>query len=259
MGAKKVEVNGERGRRIVPTYSESASVYDHMVGRYLFEQWVENFERLQKRCDIDITMVADVACGTGLASRYLALKGASVWAMDISLDMLRKASMATRGLGVKLLRQDMRYMTPGPRVTLLICAADSLNHLVRDIDVRRAVRSFHAALLPEGYALFDMNTVWQLRAGEDSVAWEFDVDGRPMRWVSRWEEGELTATLEFTFIANEDTVEDSVEIHRERAYDTAWILRELEIAGFNRIEALDAAGLGKVTERTRRIQFVARR
>jgi SAM-dependent methyltransferase len=239
-------------------YSYSAAFYDRMVGRYAFEQWKENFERLGKRYDLDASRTADVACGTGLASRYLDGQGAEVYAFDISLQMLREAAKASSGgRGPKLLRQDMRYLLPPVPVPLLICATDSLNHLLREDDIRRTIKAFYAALYPGGHALFDMNSAWQLREGSDSEPWEFEVEGARMRWVSAWSEKDRTATLELAFFGAGKNGKEVTEVHRERAYSPEWVLEVLGRAGFGRAEVLDAAGLGKVSERTRRFQFVA--
>jgi SAM-dependent methyltransferase len=231
-----------------------------MVGVFAFEHWRENFDRLRKRYDLELTTVADVACGTGLASRYLEEMGARVYAIDISLRMLREAAAATPpGRAISMMRQDMRYLYPPARVPLLICATDSLNHLLRKEDIGRTFASFHAALLPGGYAVFDMNTSWQLREGGDGEPWEFEAGGQPMCWVSEWSEGEQKATLILTFYGAGEGEGDVEEIHRERAYEPQWLLEELGRAGFDRAEVLDATGLGKVTERTRRLLFVAGR
>lgn len=260
LGARASGVpEGKPRARTVPAYTASAAVYDRMVGRYAYEHWRENFERLEKRHGFDISLAADVACGTGLASRYLAERGADVCAFDLSPQMLAAAARATRGLRVRLLRQDMRYLSPPHAVTAIICATDSLNYLLREEDIRRALGSFYAALLPDGYVLFDLNTAWQLREGADTEPWELEIDGRRMRWRSRWDEDGLIATLEMIFPASQADGDEVVETHRERAYAAGWVLDELAKAGFRSAEVFDAAGLGKAGERTRRLQFVARR
>lgn len=250
-------MNGTRGYRRKPVYSTSAAIYNRMVGRYAFEQWRENFERLERRYDLDIRRVADAACGTGLAAAYLAECGAEVYASDLSLPMLAEAVGLQRGPGTCFQRQDMRYLYPPKPVTLVNCATDAMNHLLCEADLRRALSSFQAALEPGGYAIFDMNTAWQLREGSDTVPWEFEVDGRRMRWSSAWEEEKSICTLNMVFLDADYGGTDIVEVHRERAYETALVLDELLRAGFGSAEVMDAAGLGKAGEKTRRLQFVA--
>lgn len=52
--------------------------------------------------------ILDLGCGTGMSSVYFALKGAHVFAVDISSEMLRKVDELSRKYGVKL---DMFKMT----------------------------------------------------------------------------------------------------------------------------------------------------
>jgi SAM-dependent methyltransferase len=244
----------------LPPYSIAAALYDRMIGRFAFEQWRENFERLNKRYHFELTCCADVACGTGLASRYLAQRGAATLAVDRSPDMLKAAVAATSGFKVTLLRQDMRYLYLHRRVSLIICATDSLNYLLKAKDIRRTLRSFYLNLIPGGYILFDMNTAWQLREGSDVESWDFEVDGEAMRWISEWDEKSLTATLRLMFLETRgESGRPLCEVHKERAYPADWVGEELVKAGFETRAMLDAAGLGKVGERTRRIQFVARK
>lgn len=246
--------------RVVSPYARSSAFYDRLVGKTIHEHWRENFERLERRYGLRLETVADVACGTGLASRYLAERGCRVYAVDISPQMLRLAAYACNGGRGKVcfLRQDMRYLGLPRRVDTLVCASDSLNHLLREEDVRLALCSFRRALREGGHALFDVNTEWQLREGADEEPWDFLLDGVPIRWVSSWDEESMTATLYMCCgMGKGGGPGGVVEVHRERAYDRGWLEEELRRAGFGRVEALDAAGLGKPGPRTRRLQFVA--
>ncbi|MDI6831853.1 MAG: class I SAM-dependent methyltransferase [Actinomycetota bacterium] len=242
-----------KGARAVPPYSRTAALYDAMVGRFAFDMWRENFERLCRLFPIDASLTADVACGTGLAARYLAQRGAEVLACDIEPRMLRAASAGHEG--VRFFRQDMRRLCLPRRVTLLICATDALNHLLEEEDLSMTLGAFRDALVEGGHALFDLNTLWQLREGCDSETWCFEVEGNAMRWTSRWDEADAIATLWM-----ECEGEDGgrvVEVHRERGYEEGFVVREALRRGFRGVEVYDARGLGRPSLRTRRLQFVA--
>src|SRR4030042_2500363 len=115
----------------------------------------------------------------------------------------------------------MRYLLPPSRLSLIICATDSLNYLLSESDVRRTLRSFYAALRTGGYALFDMKTAWQLREGSDSEPWDFEIDGVAMHWLSEWSESDQTARLGLIFPALiDENGAPQAEIHCERAYPT---------------------------------------
>jgi SAM-dependent methyltransferase len=257
----EVALSGDEGSRqqlFVPPYSTSAGIYDHMVGLFAFDHWRENFERLEKRYGFELSLVADVACGTGLAAAYLAERGAAVFATDLSLEMLKEAARARAGRRIRYVQQDMRYLQAPGHVDYINCATDAMNHLLSEAEIESALASFLAALRPGGYVVFDMNTPWQLREGSDAESWEFDVDGQHMRWLSTWDEEKMISTLTLIFAARGEDGEDMIEVHCERAYDMAWVSEALCRLGFARVEILDAAGLGRPGDRTRRLVFVAR-
>lgn len=261
-GAGEREAGGAKagdGAIIVPAYARTAEIYDVMVGRYAFDMWKDNFEKLSHAYDIDISMVADVACGTGMVSRYLAERGAEVLACDISRQMLKAALKAMvcceNGKQIRFFRQDMRCLSLPRRVPLLICSTDALNHLLKEEDISKALSAFKAALAKGGHALFDMNTLWQLREGCDSETWCFEVEGKAMRWTSRWDERSATATLFMEYEGPGGQKE--VEVHRERGYEGDFIAREALRSGFSGIDVYDAKGLENPSMHTRRLQFVA--
>ncbi|MGQ9475842.1 MAG: class I SAM-dependent DNA methyltransferase [Actinomycetota bacterium] len=229
-----------------------------MVGEVLYQAWRENFERLERRYSPRLDLVADVACGTGLASRYLAERGCRVFAVDSSPGMLARAAARLEGRPeVILLRQDMRYLSLPRRVPTMICATDSLNHLLEEEDLRQALASFHAALEEGGHLFFDMNTTYQLREGRDEEEWAFHLEGWRLAWRSEWDERTATAALTMRLERADGEEEPWVEVHRERAYSPEFVVSLLEKIGFHRVDVWDAAGLGKPGSRTRRLQFVA--
>ncbi|MEW6553109.1 MAG: class I SAM-dependent methyltransferase [Actinomycetota bacterium] len=248
----------QRRRKVMPPYSASADIYDRMVGCFAFDHWRENFELLEERFGFDLSVVADAACGTGIAASYLAERGAMVYASDLSPQMLAQAAAWRANGRIRYMLQDMRYLQVPVRASLVNCATDAMNHLLAEADVESALASFRAALRPGGYAVFDMNTPWQLREGSDPETWEFDVEGQHMRWLSSWDEKEMIHTLTIVFTARGVGGLDVVEEHRERAFEVPWMLDALRRMGFTFAEAFDAAGLGGAVERTRRLVYVAR-
>ncbi len=244
----------------IPAYRVSSALYDRLVGEVLHELWRENFERLARRYALGLDRVADVACGTGMASLYLAQRGSRVIAVDRSEEMLRVAAARLRGRGsVLLLRQDMRHLSLPFKVQTMVCAADSLNHLLHEEDVRRAFRCFASALEAGGHLLFDVNTAYQLREGQDDREWVFRLENWRLSWRSEWEEETSSATLTMRLGQVDGRGDVWVEVHREKAYPADLLAALLEEAGFRRVEVWDAAGLGKPGARTRRLQFVALR
>jgi ubiquinone/menaquinone biosynthesis C-methylase UbiE len=82
-----------------PDFDELAEHYDRL--RPVDENWWELFERLVDEGDLLGRRVLDVGCGTGAFAAALARRGARVWGVDPSREMLarvRKNAGATVGL-----------------------------------------------------------------------------------------------------------------------------------------------------------------
>lgn len=57
------EMDEERRPHIVPSYSTSAAIYNHVVGCFAFEHWRENLDRLERGYGFDLSRVADAVRG----------------------------------------------------------------------------------------------------------------------------------------------------------------------------------------------------
>lgn len=243
-----------------PVYGEVASLYDSLVGNAAFENWLAVFERLEKSFRFNTGTCADVACGTGQVLHYLAERGARAYGVDLSRQMLEIAGRRTTGLDVKLLRQDMRELQLPEKVDLVTCNTDSLNYLLSAEDLRKTLGGFGDSLKPGGYALFDMNTAFQLRNQEDHNIWRMREGNVRLYWRSEYDSATETATLEMRHVVEAPSGNRLyLEIHRERSYPREMIGEFLEDAGFAAIYSWDAAGLRPLSENTRRMVFLARK
>jgi SAM-dependent methyltransferase len=101
----------------------------------------------------------DVACGTGSLALLMARRGWRVWGIDASGGMIAEAwkKAGRTGLTPIFLQQDMRTFRIPERVAVAVSVFDSLNHLNTLADLRGTFRRVHAALLPDGWFMFDVN------------------------------------------------------------------------------------------------------
>jgi ubiquinone/menaquinone biosynthesis C-methylase UbiE len=242
-------------------YSELALIYDELVGDTAFDCWRENFEQLRARLGFDFDVAVDVACGTGHAAFYLAGICRKVYAVDISSEMLEVARGKSNVDNVVFLEQSFTGFELPERVDLLTCNFDSLNYLLAYEDVVETLDRFARSLKQGGWCVFDMNTTRELEVECGNSVLVHRVSRGMAVWESDWDPQERVNTLRMTNFLRErgGLYRMSEETHRERSYDTGFIVGALEASGFSLIQAYDARDLTGVTEKTRRVQFVARR
>ena len=72
-------------------YQNLAASYDRLTSDVDYESWVDFAQEILKREGLSPKTVADLACGTGSATRILAQRGYRVTAVDLSEDMLTEA------------------------------------------------------------------------------------------------------------------------------------------------------------------------
>ncbi len=251
----------KRARDSQRPYRELSLIYDELVGDTAFECWKDNFEALVTRYCIHFEVAADVACGTGHAAGYLAGRCATVYAVDASPEMLEVAESKMRAKNIVFLEQSFTELELPEPVDLLTCNFDSLNYLLREEDLREALARFALSLKAGGYCVFDMNTTRELEVEWGTAAFVHRVSMGMAVWESEWDPDSRTNTLRMTnFIRSKNGLfRMSEETHRERSYDTEFVMGLVFGAGFTWAEARDARDLTGVGEETRRVQFVARR
>ena len=192
--------------------------------------------------------VLDVACGIGTQALGLAALGHRVTASDLSPGAVARARREAdaRGLAIDLSVADMRaaHGHHGDGWDVLVCADNSLPHLLDDDEILAALRQFHAALRPGGIALVSVRDYAAMeRADAVQPYAAHEEDGvRTLVLQHRAWEGEHYA---LTFYIIEDHGADTATTHvlRSRYYaiPTARLLELMRAAGFATAERLDGA------------------
>ncbi len=171
-------------------------------------------------------LVLDLGCGAGPLSAALVRRGCAVWGLDISPAMIalarRRAPRATFVVG-------SLNATPLPTCDAAIAIGEVLNYLP---SIDRTLRRVRAALRPGGVFVFDAllprphRTRYAARSGE---GWAL---------IARIDE---SATRVRRDIATFRDGRFAREVHEQRLYPVARILRRVRAAGFRaRALKLDA-------------------
>jgi SAM-dependent methyltransferase len=244
-------------RSPVTPYATLAPIYDALLGNRFFPQVRHTFEWLIRRYGIRFSSAADVACGTGTFVRYLRERGVQVvYGVDRSPEMLRMAIAKNRGNGARFLLQDFaRLQLPQP-VDLITCHFDSLNYLLTSDDLLQALSRFHSNLNPAGHLIFDMITDRPPWLGPGPRIERMTGTGVSIVRVTRRDPRRAIQTAHVSISRNGHLHR---ELHVQRGYPVAVVIRLLTRSRFNVLGAQDFQSLGPASPCTTRVVYVARK
>ncbi|MEU3528076.1 class I SAM-dependent methyltransferase [Streptomyces sp. NPDC038707] len=139
-----------------------ARFYDELADDYhlVYADWDAGIRRqgdaLAALIDEDGATVLDCACGIGTQAIGLALHGHHVTGTDLSPRAAARATReaARRGLRLPTAAADMRRLPfPDGRFDTVVCADNSLPHLLTEPEVRAALADMRRVLRPAGLLL----------------------------------------------------------------------------------------------------------
>lgn len=160
-------------------YDAFAPYYDGFTAGSDYEAWTRDVLELAELLGLRGRRILDLACGTGKSFMPLLSRGFEVTGCDISGAMLAEA--ARKAPEATLFRADLRGLGRIGRFDLVTCFDDSLNYLLDEQELARALSGIAANLGAAGIALFDLNTLLAYRTtfAVDSVAVR---DGTVFTW-----------------------------------------------------------------------------
>ena len=219
-------------------YSSLAGVYDVLNGDVDYGKWADFIVSvINKYSTVPVKLVLDLGCGTGKMTFALRERGYDMTGVDISPEMLAKASEICRKKkidDVLWLCQDMTDFELYGTVDAAVCCLDGINHLTKVSDARRCLSLVHNYLVPDGLFIFDLNTPHKFETVYADNDYVLEDDGVLVAWQNSY--NEKTKLCDFyitTFTENSDgsySREDSVG--RERCYTARSIKKLLADAGF---------------------------
>ena len=242
-------------------YQNLAASYDRLTNDVDYESWVDFAHAILEKEGLKPRTVADLACGTGSATRILARRGYQVTAVDLSEEMLTEAMDKCADLEQLpvFVHQNLARLRLPRAVDMAVCFLDSLDYILDPADCAAAIRQTYKALNPGGIFIFDVNTPEKLRAMDGQVFLDEDDD---VYCVWRGEFDEETNICSYgmdLFQRQGETWLRSFEEHREYAYSIGQLKGFLKDAGFTRIEVYADRQFTAPREGEQRIWFKARK
>jgi glycine/sarcosine N-methyltransferase len=134
-------------------YNKLASNYDTMTGfekRFAAEE--PYFRELVRR--FSIASAVDAGCGTGFHALLLARLGVDVTGIDISSEMLKRATKHAREMGLKARFVESPFQQIASHVDTMFdgvfCLGNSLAHILSKDDLLASIRGFASVLKARG-------------------------------------------------------------------------------------------------------------
>lgn len=244
-------------------YTDFAGVYDTFMDETPYEEWGVFLLNMMKKYNISDGLVAELGCGTGTMTEYMAKAGYDMIGIDNSPEMLNIAmdKKAKSGLDILYLCQDMREFELYGTVRVMLSVCDCLNYVVAPeeiIDVMRLVNNY---LDYDGYFIFDFNTVHKYRDIIGDTTISENREDCAFIWDNYYHEDDNINEYELTIFVKEE--EDMFRRFSETHYQRGYTLEEMKSyalqAGLKFVEAYDGYTQNPVDENTQRVLMVLKK
>ena len=245
------------------SYEFLAGCYDELTGDVGYRGWADYIEKHFTRLGRPVRTVLDLACGTGSLTRELALRGYEMIGVDLSEDMLARASDKCRDLPGEpplFLHQGMETLDLYDTVDACVCCLDSVNYVTSPQKLERAFQRVHTFLMPGGLFVFDVNTPDKLRALDGQVFLDESADAYCV-WRADYSARRRVCTygMDLFTLEPDGRWSRAEELHEEYAYEPDELEALLIRAGFSRIKQYGERKLRAPKAGEGRIFFAARK
>lgn len=244
------------------TYDALAGCYDDMTEDVNYPAWADFLEKLFARSPHPVHTVLDLACGTGTMSFLLAQRGYELIGVDFSPEMLSIAAEKTlegEGEPPIFLCQAMEELDLYGTVDACVCLLDSVNHVTRPDQLRKAFQRVWLFLEPGGLFVFDVHTPAHLE-GLDGGMFLDETEDAYCVWRTDYDPRRKICTYGMDVFRREGALwRREEEVHEERAYSPAELTDYLTQAGFQDIRQYGDRKLRSPRAEEARIFFTARK
>lgn len=244
------------------SYSSFARYYDSLTHNVEYEKRADYLCALLERLNHSAGITLDLACGTGSLTIALAKRGLDVYGIDGSPSMLSVAQQkaAENELNLLFLCQQMQSIDLYGTVDTVICALDSINHITSENDVLKTFERVSLFLDPNGYFIFDMNTIYKHKHVLANHVFIYDTDDVYCVWQNQLEEKSNRVGITLDFFGREgNAYYRSSEHFYERAYRTELMVSLLSKAGLETVGLFDDLSFNAPNDQTERIIVVAKK
>ena len=245
-------------------YTGFSACYEKFMYNIPYDKWADYIVSLLKKYGVEDGLVCELGCGTGSITRRLSKAGYDMIGIDGSADMLEVAMYdhQDENEGILYLNQDMREIELYGTVKAFVCVCDSINYLLTEDDLVKTFKLANNYLESEGIFIFDMKTEYEFgtKMGNRTI-----VDNREdgtLIWENRFnpktKENRYDITIYDPIPDEEGLFERIDETHVQKAYAREDVIRMIEEAGMEFVDAFDAFTFESPRTDSERIYYIAR-
>lgn len=232
--------------------------YDRLASLYhlIFQNWDESIERqagqlssiIHERWGVEARTILDVSCGIGTQAIGLAKLGFAVTASDLSEGAVSRArdEAQRRALSIDFSVCDMRAICDHHRrhFDAVICADNSIAHMLNDDDLLLALQQMHACTCPGGGCLLSVRDYDAEERGTGLVKMYGVREEDDKRYVifQVWDfDGPMYDLAMYFLVDDRTSPQISTHVMRTQynAVGTDHLLTLMQQAGFTQVARLD--------------------
>lgn len=244
------------------SYVAFAECYDELTGNVDYEKRGQYFHTILKKYGKEKGILLDLACGTGSLSEFFARLNYDVIGVDASEEMLAVAQEKKyeSGSNIIYLCQRMEELNLFGTVDIVICALDSINHVVDPEKVQQIFERVSLFLDEDALFIFDVNTVYKHERVLADNTFVYDVDSVYCVWQNHLlPDHVVQMDLDlFSYDEENDCYYREQESFCERAYSEEELASFLEHAGFEVLARYGDDTFALPEETTQRVIYVVR-
>lgn len=243
-------------------YSVFAQFYDELTNNVNYTQRAEYLLALLAKLEHSPGLTLDLACGTGSLTLELFRRGVDIYGVDASAEMLSLAreKCMDQGADILFLQQRMQDLDLYGTVNTVFSSLDSINHLQGKEQVRRTFKRVSLFLEPQGYFVFDLNTLYKHEHILGNHTFIYDMEQVYCAWQNRYAPGTGRVDIRLDFFSKEGAVYHRYgERFSEFAYPIGYVTDWLKEAGFGEIQVFDEMTFEPPKKDSQRVVFAAKK
>lgn len=243
-------------------YSVFSQYYDTLMPSTEYPRRAEYLLALIKQLGHQPGLTLDLACGTGSLALELHRRGVDVYGVDASVEMLSQAreKCMDAGADILFLRQRMQELDLYGTVNTVFCTLDSINHLQGSGELRKAFQRVSLFLVPGGYFVFDMNTLYKHEKVLGNHTFVYDTESVYCVWQNRYIHGSGRVDISLDFFERDGKVyRRSTEHFSEFAYPVEQVTSWLKECDFSDIHVYHELSVDPPKKDSQRLVVAAKK